>query len=110
LTNGAAQAQRPKVARFDLARRFDHTQIEGEVGFGKPEERAYRHALQALAVEPHQAWMVGDNLEWEVRAPQRLGIFAIGHDHAGAGLPTRRSARTSSSVASASCCRRLPGV
>lgn len=87
VTNGAAEAQRAKVAQFDLARRFDHVQIEGEAGFGKPEERAYRHALAALGVEPHEAWMVGDNLEWEVAAPQRLGIFGVWHDHLGEGLP-----------------------
>jgi len=87
VTNGQAEAQRPKVERFDLARRFDHIQIEGEHGFGKPEERAYTHAMQALHVEAHETWMVGDNLEWEVAAPQRLGIFAIWHDHLGDGLP-----------------------
>jgi putative hydrolase of the HAD superfamily len=87
VTNGQAEAQRGKIERFDLARRFDHVQIEGEHGFGKPEERAYRHAMQALGVEPHQTWMVGDNLEWEVAAPQALGIFAIWHDHLGDGLP-----------------------
>ena len=87
VTNGAAADQRAKVARFDLARRFDHIQIEGEHGFGKPEERAYRHALEALRVAPHETWMVGDNLEWEVAAPQRLGIFSIWHDHIGDGLP-----------------------
>jgi putative hydrolase of the HAD superfamily len=31
--------------------------------------------------------MVGDHLEWEVAAPQRLGIFAIWHDALGRGLP-----------------------
>jgi len=87
VTNGEADVQRTKVERFDLVRRFDHVQIEGEHGFGKPEARAYRHALQALDVEAGDAWMVGDNLEWEVEAPQRLGIFAIWHDHLGEGLP-----------------------
>lgn len=87
VTNGAAEPQRAKVARFDLARRFDHVQIEGEAGFGKPEERAYRHALEALGVRPEEAWMVGDNLEWEVAAPQRIGVFGIWHDHLGEGLP-----------------------
>lgn len=87
VTNGAAEPQRAKVERFDLARRFEHVQIEGEAGFGKPEERAYLHAMQALGVGPGETWMVGDNLEWEVVAPQRLGIFAIWHDHLGKGLP-----------------------
>jgi putative hydrolase of the HAD superfamily len=87
VTNGAAEVQRPKVERFDLVRRFDHVQIEGEHGFGKPDARAYRHALAALDVAAADAWMVGDNLEWEVEAPQRLGIYAIWHDHLGQGLP-----------------------
>jgi len=45
VTNGAADTQRAKVERFELAHRFDHIQIEGEHGFGKPEERAYLHAM-----------------------------------------------------------------
>ena len=43
--------------------------------------------MQALGATPAETWMVGDNLEWEVVAPQRLGIFAIWHDHLGEGLP-----------------------
>jgi putative hydrolase of the HAD superfamily len=87
VTNGAADVQRAKIERFDLSHRFEHIQIEGEAGFGKPEEQAYRHAMAALGVEAHETWMVGDNLEWEVAAPQRLGIHAIWHDHLGVGLP-----------------------
>jgi len=87
ITNGAAEPQRAKVVRFALEHRFDHIQIEGEHGFGKPEERAYIHAMEVLGVDPHETWMVGDNLEWEIVAPQRLGIYAIWHDGYGAGLP-----------------------
>jgi putative hydrolase of the HAD superfamily len=87
VTNGAAGTQRAKVERFALAHRFDHIQIEGEHGFGKPDERAYLHAMQALGVEARDTWMIGDNLEWEVVAPQRLGIYAIWIDTHGEGLP-----------------------
>jgi putative hydrolase of the HAD superfamily len=93
ITNGAATPQRAKVERFDLTHRFHHIQIEGEHGFGKPEERAYPHAMSVLGVEPHETWMVGDNLEWEVIAPQRLGIHAIWHDSLGDGLPADTEAR-----------------
>ena len=65
----------------------DHIQIEGEHGFGKPEERAYKHAMEVLGVGPQETWMVGDNLEWEIVAPQRLGIYAIWQDAYGVGLP-----------------------
>jgi putative hydrolase of the HAD superfamily len=87
VTNGAADTQRAKVERFELAHRFDHIQIEGEHGFGKPEERAYRHAMDALGVTAKDTWMIGDNLEWEVVTPQRLGIYAIWIDVHGDGLP-----------------------
>ncbi len=87
VTNGAADTQRAKVERFELAHRFDHIQIEGEHGFGKPEERAYLHAMEALGVTAPDTWMIGDNLEWEIVAPQRLGIYAIWMDVHGEGLP-----------------------
>ncbi len=93
ITNGGAETQRPKVTRFALEHRFDHIQIEGEHGFGKPEEEAYRHALGVLSVSPEETWMVGDNLEWEIAAPQRLGIFSIWHDAYGHGLPENSDIR-----------------
>lgn len=87
VTNGAAETQRAKVERFALAHRFDYVQIEGEHGFGKPDEMAYLHAMEKLGVGPNDTWMIGDNLEWEVVAPQRLGIYAIWMDVHGDGLP-----------------------
>lgn len=93
VTNGGTATQRAKIERFALAPLFDHIQIEGEHDFGKPDERAYRHAMSMLGVEAHETWMVGDHLEWEVAAPQRLGIFAIWHDGHGAGLPIDSTVR-----------------
>src|SRR5262249_36467766 len=93
VTNGAADMQRAKVERFALTHRFDHIQIEGEHGFGKPEERAYLHAMDALGVTAAETWMVGDNLEWEVVTPQRLGIYAIWIDVHGEGLPAGSTIR-----------------
>jgi len=93
VTNGAAETQRAKIERFALAHRFDHIQIEGEHGFGKPEERAYLHAMAALGVTATDTWMVGDNLEWEVEVPQRLGIYAIWLDTHDVGLPAESTIR-----------------
>lgn len=87
VTNGGSATQRAKIERFGLAPLFDHIQIEGEVGFGKPEDEAYHHAMAALGVAPHETWMVGDHLEWEVAAPQRLGLRAIWCDGFARGLP-----------------------
>lgn len=88
VTNGAAEVQRAKVRRFDLARRFDHIQVEEEAGFGKPDGRAYVHTLEALGLPPEAATMVGDDLVWDVLSPQRLGIHAIWYDVFQRGLPS----------------------
>jgi putative hydrolase of the HAD superfamily len=88
VTNGNGAAQRAKVDRFQLAALFEVILIEGELGFGKPDPRIYRRALDELGVEASDVWMVGDNLEWEVASPQRLGIFSVWVDVHGAGLPT----------------------
>src|SRR6202795_4070199 len=93
VTNGAAEPQRAKVERFALTHRFDLIQIEGEHGFGKPDERAYRHAMQALGVTAPETWMVGDNLEWGVEVQQRLGIYSIWIDAHGEGLPAESTVK-----------------
>ena len=77
LTNGDGAAQWRKIDRFALAPLFDCILVEGEVGVGKPDERIYRRALEQLGVVPADTWMVGDNLEWDVLGPQRLGIRGI---------------------------------
>ena len=93
VTNGASEIQRAKIERFDLGHRFHHIQIEGEFGQGKPELAVYRHALERLGCEACEAWMVGDNYEWEVVAPQKLGMCGIWYDPYGAGVPAHATAQ-----------------
>ena len=86
LTNGSSESQRGKIDKLGLAEFFDHIQIEGEFGIGKPDERAYRNALDALGVGPSEVWMIGDNLDFDIHAAQQLGIYAIWVDSHGNGL------------------------
>jgi putative hydrolase of the HAD superfamily len=95
VTNGAGDIQRAKIARFELEHRFHHIQIEGEFGQGKPEPAVYRHALERLGCDAADAWMVGDNYEWEVVAPQKLGLRGIWYDPYHAGIPPHATARPS---------------
>jgi putative hydrolase of the HAD superfamily len=92
LTNGDGETQRYKIERFDLAKYFETILIEGELGFGKPNMRMYRLALSSLGLKPEQTCMIGDNLNWDVEAPQELGIRAIWIDRKGTGLPTGSNA------------------
>ena len=89
LTNGSAEKQWGKIRQFDLAGFFDHIQVEGDLGFGKPDRRAFGYALAALDVEPEDAWMVGDNLLADIEGAQRAGIFAVWIDAHDSGLDAR---------------------
>ena len=93
LTNGAGPAQRKKIERFGLTEFFDTILVEGEVGFGKPDLRIYQLALSRLDMSPRDAWMVGDNLEWDVAAPQKLGLLGIWIDRSARGLPPGTTVR-----------------
>jgi putative hydrolase of the HAD superfamily len=86
VTNGAAVLQRAKIERFELAPLFDAIVVEGEFGLGKPEPAVYAHALASLGVSAADAWMVGDNLEWDVEAPRTLGMKGIWIANASAPL------------------------
>lgn len=77
ITNGASEPQREKLERFALTDAFDAVLIEGEFGAGKPDPSIYLHALELLSVKPDEAWIVGDNYEWEIAAPGRLGIRGV---------------------------------
>lgn len=87
LTNGSARHQRWKIERFSLEAHFDYVGIEGEVGFGKPEPEAFLRALRAFSVEPGEAWMVGDNLVFDVGGGQAVGLHGVWVDVRGRGLP-----------------------
>jgi putative hydrolase of the HAD superfamily len=87
VTNGDASQQRDKIERHGLGRFFDAIVIEGEFGAGKPAEVVYRHALAQLGAAPREAWMAGDHLEFDVDAPQRLGLTGVWLDRPGRGLP-----------------------
>ena len=87
VTNGESHLQRRKIERFGLEPHFDGVLIEGECGYGKPDERIFRDALEVIKAPAEAAWIVGDNLEWEVIAPKRLGFTCVWRDKRGTGLP-----------------------
>ena len=80
LTNGESSLQREKIRMFHLEQYFEKVFIEGEVGIGKPEVKAYYNLLENMHVKATDVWMVGDNLECDVHTPKSIGIFSIWND------------------------------
>jgi putative hydrolase of the HAD superfamily len=87
VTNGGGEGQRAKIERFGLAPLFGYIGIEGERGFGKPDPRAFLTALETLGLAASDAWMVGDNLTYDIAGAQAVGITAIWVNRDGGGLP-----------------------
>ena len=87
VTNGGAAGQRAKIERYDLGPLFDHILIEGEFGVGKPDRRVFEHVLERLGVEPRDAWMVGDKLDFDIATPKLLGMHTVWIDVKKTGLP-----------------------
>lgn len=91
ITNGGGPWQRRKINRHALDQWFGCILVEGEFGVGKPAPATYRHVLKTLDVAPEHTWMVGDRLDWDVLAPQQLGITGVWFDFALKGLPAKRA-------------------
>ena len=56
--------------------------------------------MAALNSSPADTWCVGDNLEWEVAAPQELGIYSVWVDPTGVGPPAGSGVKPDRTVSS----------
>jgi putative hydrolase of the HAD superfamily len=93
ITNGGSEMQRPKIEKFKLTPYFDNILIEGEFGRGKPDEQVFLHTMQKLNVTAADAWMVGDDLEFDIAPCRTLGIYSLWVDERGRGIPAKDGAR-----------------
>ena len=98
VTNGAEVDQRRKIERFHLEPFFEAVFIEGELGYGKPDLRVFRLALERLGATPADAWMIGNDLELDIAPAAALGIASIWVDHTGSGLPPASPTRPTRTV------------
>jgi putative hydrolase of the HAD superfamily len=93
ITNGSGYIQQAKIEKFKLAPYFDNILIEGVFGCGKPDRRVFLHTMEKLGVSASDAWMVGDDLEFDIAPCNALGIYALWVDGKGDGLPENAAAR-----------------
>jgi putative hydrolase of the HAD superfamily len=77
LTNGPPDIQRLKLDQTGLAGFFDTVVVSGEAGVGKPSPEAFHLVLDALAVRPGQALMVGDSWDRDVKGALAVGIRPV---------------------------------
>jgi putative hydrolase of the HAD superfamily len=61
----------------NIAQYFDAISTSAEIGFCKPDKRAFEYILKKLASEPTQSVMVGDDLSNDINGAQQLGMKTI---------------------------------
>lgn len=76
-TNGDEEHQRFKLNRFGLTNEIDVLVASSTLPAGKPDPRAFRHALSRVGVAAHEAVMVGNSPGKDVRGAINAGLDAV---------------------------------
>jgi putative hydrolase of the HAD superfamily len=77
ITNGPSATQRAKIVQFDLARWFKVMVVSEEFGVAKPDPAIFLHAANALASDPADCVMIGDNPDADIRGAQAAGMRSV---------------------------------
>jgi putative hydrolase of the HAD superfamily len=64
----------PCLDELGIARLFAAVSDSARVGWAKPDARIFQRTLTALDAAAQDAWMVGDNVEADIRAAAALGM------------------------------------
>jgi putative hydrolase of the HAD superfamily len=62
---------------LELSRHFGSLTVSARVGFQKPHQGIFQHALDALRVQPQNAWHVGDSYRADVFGARRMGMTPV---------------------------------
>lgn len=73
ITNGPADIQREEIARCGIERYFKAILVEGEMGYGKPDQRVFRLAESKLGCKPHEILMIGNSYSSDIRPAVEAG-------------------------------------
>jgi putative hydrolase of the HAD superfamily len=83
ITNGFQESQFPKLKASGLEKYFDHVVVSDTIGFRKPDERIFQHAMNLLNAKPHTSVMIGDNPKTDIRGAEAAGMKAIFYNPTG---------------------------
>ena len=81
ITNGFKDAAEAKLSSTPLGNYFQEVIVSEVFGVQKPHVSIFEHALQKANASVENAWMIGDNLDADVRGPIKAGWKAIYYNH-----------------------------
>lgn len=93
LTNGNRRNQGRKLSALQLERWFepDKMYISGDLGYHKPDVRAFQKIQECLRILPEEAWYIGDSYESDIVGAHSAGWHSIWLNHRERECPDSRS-------------------
>ena len=74
---------RRELIKHGLQEYLDVTVFCVDVGWRKPDERIFQHALDQLDVSPSECLFIGDDPRWDIAGPETMGIKSLLIDRTG---------------------------
>lgn len=96
LSNGFTELQSRKMNSAGIAHYFDGVILSEDIGVNKPHPEIFEHALRVARVAPHQALMIGDNLEADIQGAHQVGMEQVFYNAKKIALPEMQSSSDSS--------------
>jgi putative hydrolase of the HAD superfamily len=81
ITNGFKDAAEAKLSATPLGNYFQEVIVSEVFGIQKPHPSIFDFALESAGAKKESAWMIGDNLDADVRGPIAAGWKAIFYNH-----------------------------
>jgi putative hydrolase of the HAD superfamily len=81
ITNGFKDAADAKLKSTPLGRYFQEVIVSEVFGVQKPHPSIFQFSLEKTGANLENAWMIGDNLDADVRGPITAGWKAIYYNH-----------------------------
>jgi 5'-nucleotidase len=81
VTDLTAQIQFRKMVYFNLGDYFDYIVTSEESGKDKPSSNSYKLAFDKLKIEPHEAWMIGDDVVNDMFGAKKFGLTTFFFSH-----------------------------
>jgi HAD superfamily hydrolase (TIGR01549 family) len=77
LTNGPSHGQRVKITSCKLESHLDGIFISEEIGYAKPDKKAFDIALNSIDINRDETLMVGDSISCDINGAINAGIKPI---------------------------------
>lgn len=83
LTNGTHENQRRKIAALKLEQWFEPENlfVSAELGYHKPDTRAFKMIEERMGFRPENTWYVGDTYECDIVGAEESGWHTIWLNH-----------------------------